>query len=61
MRDFNRNGVVDLSDYGAYLGCVADSEPSALAPSYAAFDLHTDGALDVTDFGGFQPAFHVAR
>ena len=59
--DFDGNGTVDLSDYGAFAACVADSEPDALAPGCAAFDLHTDGALDVTDFGGFQLAFDAAR
>ena len=59
--DFDGNGVVDLTDYGALAACVADSEPNALAPGCGAFDLHVDGTLDVTDFGGFQLVFDVAR
>ena len=59
--DFDGNGIVDLSDYGAFAVCVADSEPSALAPGCAAFDLHVDGTLDVVDFGGFQIVFDVVR
>jgi len=51
--DVNSDGVVDLSDYAAFGGCL-DGPGSGADPACTPFDLNGDGLVDLEDFAQFQ-------
>ena len=55
--DFNGDGRVDLSDYGAFLGCFTGPGIGFVTSRCQTFDFDGDLDIDLIDWGGFQAAF----
>ncbi|MEE9294164.1 MAG: hypothetical protein V3W34_04245 [Phycisphaerae bacterium] len=55
--DFNNDGVVDLFDYAAFVGCVTGPDAGPPAPGCEVFDFDTDDDVDLIDWSGFQSVF----
>jgi hypothetical protein len=61
--DWNGDGLVDLSDYGAFAPCLDLSGPGLPAPSdgcRAVFDFNGDDDVDLGDFRAFLATFEKA-
>lgn len=52
--DFDCNGVVELSDFGEWVGCVGGLNGDGYVEACRAFDFDADSDVDLTDYARFQ-------
>jgi hypothetical protein len=55
--DFDDDGDVDLTDFGAFQLCFTGSDGGPVGPECEPGDFDGDGDVDLTDFGSYQLAF----
>ncbi|MHC4698372.1 MAG: hypothetical protein ACYTFA_16690 [Planctomycetota bacterium] len=61
--DFSRDGVVDLTDFAAFVACMDEQGSGDWAPVKCRdyFDADDDELIGLFDFGCFQLRFHSGQ
>jgi hypothetical protein len=57
MGDFDRDGNINLADFGEIQNCFTDEGPTDVSPCCRIFDFEPDGDVDLGDYADFQSAF----